>query len=503
VFAVVLACFLVIFVNQDGITFMQKGVLIKGVEDNSTIFNAGLRSGQILLSINGEPIQKMADYTKALSPYSLLKNETMKITLTTKTGEIISLVDSDIVNQISIAEISKTRIKTGLDIRGGARALVTAKDYKLSDSELDDLIAISQERLNIYGLSDLSIRKQSDSSGNRYMIVEIAGSSPKDLEELLGKQGKFEAKIGNDTVFQGGKEDITYVGRSGQDAGIYQCSQSSATQYVCMFRFSISINGNTADHYAQVTKDIPVNISNPGYLSKTIDFYLDDKLTDSLLISVDLKGSSSTQHSIQGSGVGATQQEAYEDAKMNMKKLQTVLITGSLPYKLEIVKIDRISPILGDVFTKTIISAGIVAFLGVSLIVFLRYRRIKISIIMLGIVLAEVLMILGFSALMNANLDLAGIAGIIAAIGTGVDDQLVIVDESRRGKDETMKQRIKNALFIIFAAFATAVASLFPLFYAGAGLLKGFAITSLVGITAGVFITRPAFADIVNQLEEH
>jgi len=33
-----------------------------------------------------------------------------------------------------------------------------------------------------------------------------------------------------------------------------------------------------------------------------------------------------------------------------MKKLQTVLITGSLPVKLNIEKIDTISPVLGDEF---------------------------------------------------------------------------------------------------------------------------------------------------------
>jgi preprotein translocase subunit SecD len=484
--------------------FLESGVSVKGVEENTSIFNSGLRAGMTITAINNQKVSSMQEYSLAMSEYSNLKeNETKKISITTKQIEIISLVDKNIISQISVADIQKTRINTGLDIRGGARALVTAKDYKLSETELDDLISVSQERLNVYGLSDITLRKQSDISGNKYMVVEIAGSSPKDLEELLGKQGKFEAKIGNETVFSGGKADITYVGRSGQDAGVYDCRQSATDSWVCMFRFSISLSPSASEHYGEVTKDIPVNTSNPGYLEKTIDFYLDDALTDSLLISVDLKGSTTTQHSIQGSGTGATSQEAYESAKLNMKKLQTVLITGSLPFKLEIVKIDRISPFLGNNFTRTILIAGIFAFLSVSVIVFLRYRKIKISLIMLSIVAAEIIMVLGFMALMNANLDLAGIAGIIAAIGTGVDDQLVIVDESRRGKEETMKQRIKNALFIVFVAFATAIASLFPLFYAGAGLLKGFALTSLAGIVGGVFITRPAFADIVNQLEEN
>jgi preprotein translocase subunit SecD len=61
--------------------------------------------------------------------------------------------------------------------------------------------------------------------------------------------------------------------------------------------------------------------------------------------------------------------------------------------------------------------------------------------------------------------------------------------------------RIKEALFIIFTSFATIIASLFPLFYVGAGLLKGFAVTSIVGITIGVLITRPAFADMIKHIQ--
>lgn len=79
---------------------------------------------------------------------------------------------------------------------------------------------------------------------------------------------------------------------------------------------------------------------------------MDDKLVESLSIGVGLKGSDTTQIQISGSGKGETQQEADDDARNSMKKLQTVLITGSLPYKLEIVKLDSSSPVLGKDFTK-------------------------------------------------------------------------------------------------------------------------------------------------------
>ena len=191
-----------------------------------------------------------------------------------------------------------------------------------------------------------------------------------------------------------------------------------------------------------------------------------------------------------------------------MKKLQTVLITGSLPYKLEIVKLDTISPLLGKAFTKAILIGGLFAMLAVSFIIFLRYKKVKISLALLFTSFSELIIILGFAAMIKWNLDLPSIAGIIATIGTGVDSQIVILDESRF-KTSSLKERIKKALFIIFTSFATAFVSLVPLTgmfqfigigAAGAGLLKGFAITTLIGISAGVFITRPAFADMVKQI---
>jgi preprotein translocase subunit SecD len=113
-------------------------------------------------------------------------------------------------------------------------------------------------------------------------------------------------------------------------------------------------------------------------------------------------------------------------------------------------------------------------------------------------------LILSFAAVVGWNLDIAAIAGILAAIGTGVDDQIVILDEAVRGRKESVntKERLKRAFFIIFAAYATTVAAMLPLWNAGAGLLRGFALTTIVGVTIGVFLTRPAFASFIEQKDK-
>ena len=127
-----------------------------------------------------------------------------------------------------------------------------------------------------------------------------------------------------------------------------------------------------------------------------------------------------------------------------------------------------------------------------------------ISLLILMTSFCEVIIILGFASIIGWSLDLAAIAGIIAAIGTGVDSQIVIVDEIKRGEARQLnwKQRIKNAFFIIFAAYTTVVAAMIPLFNAGAGLVRGFAITTIIGVSIGVFVTRPAFAAIIEEVME-
>ena len=68
-------------------------------------------------------------------------------------------------------------------------------------------------RLNTYGLQDIDLRKANDLLGNKYVIVEMAGATKQEVADLIGSQGVFEAKIKEEVVFTGGKEDISSVCR--------------------------------------------------------------------------------------------------------------------------------------------------------------------------------------------------------------------------------------------------------------------------------------------------
>jgi preprotein translocase subunit SecD len=478
----------------------EQGVLIKSVDKDSESFSQGLRKGQIIQQVNNQQVTSQQEYNEIIS--SLFpSSEEKRIDITTKDQNFILFIKEP--PQITTSEVEKTKIKTGLDISGGARALVKPTE-EINEQDLEDLIAVSRERFNVFGLSDVKIKAVSDSDGNKFMLVEVAGATPDDLESLISEQGKFEAKIGNKTVFVGGEKDITYVSRNdATQSTIYPPQGSSQQGYFSRFQFAITLSPEAAQRHADITRTIPLDSESAGqYLSENLTLVLDGEIVDELRISAGLKGQVTSQISIQGSGSGATSDEALADARFSMNKLQTILISGSLPYELEIVKLDTISPLLGAQFTYSIILAGTISLILVGIIIFARYRKLKISLALLATAFSEVLIILGIASLINWNLDLPSIAGILATIGTGVDQQIVIVDEARTGKESSMKQRMKRAIFVVMTAYLTSLVALLPLFRAGAGLFKGFAITTIIGITAGVFITRPAFADIIKRIEE-
>lgn len=534
--------------------FDDTGVAIRFVEKNSSAALAGIQNPQagiaptsreVIFSMNGQTItdekaysefvdelqagdevairtnkntyfltvKPVYKYTETNETEFVEVNETV-VNETTNTTEIISnLKERPIIEQtiighedigITVFNRPTNNIRKGLDLEGGTRVLLEP-EREVSSDELELVMSNIKERLNVYGVSDVIVRDTKDFSGNTYISVEIAGVNKDEVRELLAKQGKFEAKVGNATVFLGGN-DIAYVCRTSDCSGIDPnrgCGQGAEGEWFCSFRFQITLTPDAAARQADATRNLEVQVNPDGssYLSKNLTLYLDNKLVDQLRIASDLRGSAVTDISISGGGNGLSESEAAQNTLANMKRLQTVLISGSLPVKLDIVKTDAISPALGQTFVKNVFLIGILSIISVALVVFIRYREWKISASMILTMISEVIILLGVASLIGWRLDLAAIAGIIIAVGTGVDDQIVIASETIHKKKEMLSwaDKLKRAFFIIMAAYFTTVVAMIPLWFAGAGLLKGFALTTILGVSIGVFITRPAFAAIVER----
>lgn len=489
----------------------NEGVVIRSVTTNSSAADAGIINQQPnsaplsyehIIAINNGRIESLDDYLEATS--NLSANQTLRLS-TDKSTYTLKVTDNETDLGLRVAPAAKSNIRKGLDLVGGSRVLLKPEET-ISAEDLDTLMESLTQRMNVYGLSDVVVRDATDLSGEKFIIVEIAGVTEEEVRDVIVSQGKFEAKIANQTVFIGGKRDITYVCRTAECSGLNPnqgCSPIQGGGYACRFFFAISLSADAASRQAEATKNLDVVSQNGDrYLSAPLELYLDDKFVDSLNIGADLKGQAQTQIQISGGGAGATRQEAMDDTLKNMKRLQTIIITGSLPVKLSIVKLDTISPVLGEKFMENVILVGIVAFIAVAAVIGLRYRSLKIALPMILILICEIILLLGFAALVGWNLDLAGMAGIIITIGTAVNHLTIIVDETMNTEISYLdwKRRLKNAMFIIVGSYLTIAAGMLPLWFAGAGLLKGFAFTTLVGVSFGVFITRPAYAALLKIL---
>lgn len=404
---------------------------------------------------------------------------------------------------LSVYPAPTSNIKKGLDLDGGTRVILAPAETA-DDEQLQMLAEIIKNRLNVYGLSDISVRLFG--VGNeQYIIVEIAGATKQEVIDLLAKQGKFEARIENKTVFVGG-EDITFVCTDPSCSRIYQCGMIAEQQYICKFDFSIKLSADAAKKFGSATSNLDVvqGSGEKGYLSAPIVFLLDDNEVDSLQIAQDLKGSETTDIAISGPGYGKDKAEAYTNADENRKKLVTVLKTGSLPMKLNIENSVTMSAIAGEQFVRNSLMLGFIAIFAVAIVVFGAYRKLRISIPIILTLASEIVLLLGLAALLKWNLDFSAIAGIIIVIGTGVDSLIVLTDEILRGEkaDEASdwKKRFKDGFMIILMSFMTTAAAMIPLIFAGAGLLRGFAIITIAGLAMGIFISRPAYAAVIEVL---
>lgn len=526
----------------------QKGVIVKSITIDSPFVDK-VKANELITWANEKTVNTPEDlqaFENFTGTFRFIHNGKLDLLQLNGTG-------------LGITTVAKpfTNLNLGLDLVGGTRVLLKPTE-NVSDAVAQQILATLETRINTFGLKEAKFQVVKDVSGNDLIQIEMAGGSQQEIDNLLAKQGRFEGKIPKNISFtnnagtlkldnnsfaaqlQGNQlllenkllslNDNSTIG--GIDFQVTNLANNSATltflvfkgediKSVCIveqpgicisrviqiqsgweFDFQLFVSQESAQKFADVTSDMKVVMQGSSkYLESRIFLYLDDKLITDLGISSDLKGVALTSPSITGS-------RSTKDETITEKlTLQSILQSGSLPTKLEVVKVDQISPSLGSEFLRGAMISAVVAALAVMTVIYLRYRRFKILIPMIIWSMSELILTLGAASLIKWTLDLASIAGLIAAIGTGTNDQIMMIDEMiMGGSDErriyTLKQRLKRAFFIIFGAAGTVIAAMIPLMFVGIGVMRGFAIVTTLGILIGVFITRPAFGRVAERILE-
>jgi SecD/SecF fusion protein len=172
--------------------------------------------------------------------------------------------------------------------------------------------------------------------------------------------------------------------------------------------------------------------------------------------------------------------------------LANILKAGKMPAPTRIVEEAIVGPSLG----QEAINQGMystLAALGVVMLFMIIYYN-KAGLIADIALLVNVFFTLGILAQFNAALSLPGIAGMVLTMGMAVDANVLIFERIREELEGglSMKDAIKKgynkAFSSIFDSHATTILAGIILFYWGSGLVKGFAITLMLGIATS-FLT--------------
>jgi len=184
-----------------------------------------------------------------------------------------------------------------------------------------------------------------------------------------------------------------------------------------------------------------------------------------------------------------------------------VVLSQRLPVGISFESEELLDPRLGKQFLNQAVLALSVAIVGVGLLVYFRYRHLKISGAIMGTMLSELVITLGMASIFKWSIGLPEIGGLIAIVGSGVDHQIIITDEVLRGIEQHAHRvgfgaRIGRAFSIIFAAAATVIAAMVALAAIGFGVMRGFALITIAGVLLAVILTRPVYARVLSFIME-
>ncbi len=493
-------------VNGAEVIYMPASSYIGNLSSRGVI---GLQTGSIITAVDGVPVHNIQQFYSQLNK-SVVVNSSLHLTYENEVFPYIYesnitdiFVEPNAVFNSSTIEtenVPSTHLNYGLDIIGGTQIEIVPNATNYNSTLVTTLETTLSKRLDVYGISGTTVSTVQALSGKSFIMISMPNVGESQSLSLIQNQGKFYATIGNVTVLNSSNASESIIDvclSSGCPFGVYQ-TPSASNGY--SFQFGIQLASGASKNFENAVKGLVPSTTNPGYFNKRIHLYLNGvEQGQPLLISTNILTNFNGAITIEGSG--ADQQQATLD----MKTLQAIMQSGSLPVPLKIVSISSISATAGSQFISQIYILLLIAFVLISIVIFLRYRDYKISTMILITSITEIFIVIGIAATIHWTLDIPSMAGIIASIGISVDDQIIITDEMRRGSTQAeyavTKKRINRAFFIIFVSFFSFAAIMFPLLFSTASLFAGFALTTILASIVGLLVTRPAYARIISKLE--
>ncbi|WP_366849524.1 SecD/SecF family protein translocase subunit [Ruminococcus sp.] len=339
-------------------------------------------------------------------------------------------------------------IRLGIDIKGGVDVTFgPAGDFDADEGQLDSATEVIKTRLSTLGITDNEV--YSDTKSDRIIVrfpwkVGESDFDPESAVKELGEMAELTFRKGTDTTTdaEGNTVPSGEIVLTGDDIASAK-SQYLPTEdgkdleYVVSLELKSGGENSGKEKFAAAT----------GELSGTetpISIWMDNTM-----ISAPRVNSTITDGKAQISG--------NFDADSS-KKLADQINSGALPFKMETKSFRTISPTMGEGSLDAILLAALIAFIGIAVYMIFLYRLpgVVAVIALCGQIAGSVAAITGWFGFMNGStLTIPGIAGIILAVGMGVDANIItgerIKEELRTGKslDAAIKIAYKRAFSAI------------------------------------------------------
>lgn len=373
----------------------------------------------------------------------------------------------------------------------------------VTEDTVDDAVEVLEEKIQQSPFAAGDVQKSTSSTGEHFVVVEVPGQDRETVIDLIEDRGFVEVYAHhptddgyeNTTAIQ--PEDIQGVGQPadeppyGPHVGITLTEEGAQG-----FSETMQETGFTQEGFGACAWD--QNEDDPGYCLLTV---VDGEVVYAASLGEDLAASMESGEYVNDRTFVMTG-ESIDD----VRNLRVNLLAGETPAPLDIDSGTQyyLEPSLAEDFKFYSVITGFISMLAVSGVVAARYGRPRVAAPMILTAGAEVFVLLGFAAAVGYPLDLAAIAGFIAVVGTGVDDLIIIADEILQEGDvstgRVFESRFRKAFWVIGAAAATTIIAMSPLAFLSLGDLTGFALFTIVGVLIGVFVTRPAYGDILRIL---
>lgn len=428
--------------------------------------------------------------TLGLAIVDIPENYHLKITLgPMRVDQVLNPPELSLV-RFGIVLKKKFITRLGLDLSGGTRVVLSADMHDISANERNNALESAREvierRINFFGVSEPTI--QSARSGDDYrIIVEMPGvTNTEEAVSTIGKTARMEfrefmilpeATAGAFIIPT--IDDTKSVGITGKDLKKALVTFSSQTGEP---QVAIEFTSPGAKKFADVTTRL---------VGKPLAIFLDDVPITWPRIQTPI---------VEGNGV-ITGKFTQSQARL----LAVQLNAGALPVPVSIIEKRTVGATLGaDSVTKSV-RAGVIGLLIVAIFMIVKYGRLGLladaALIVYG------LMTLAVYRLIPVTLTLPGIAGFLLSIGMAVDSNILIFERYKEEKffgkpwQIAIETAFGKAWDSIRDANITTILTCIILynpgnwqFFPSSGLVRGFALTLLLGVVislfTGIVVTR-------------